>query len=299
MMASVEQLTTGNGPSPLSPTLSTGEESTNLVEDKTKFRVYAGDESVRAFYKKHNIEQTVAQTDALWDKFLGPSHTPVGSMGIFEALTFLDTIVDQSDPDLHLPQTVHCYQTAERCRAQRPDDDWYHLVGLIHDLGKILSAPSINLDQIFVVGDSFPVGAAFSDKIVWNQFFAENPDTKDERYNTKLGIYSEGCGFDKLKFSFGHDEYLYQILKRHPGCTIPEEGLYFIRFHSFYSWHHEGAYAYFANETDHNWLPRLQKFQRSDLYSKSDEENKMPDIAALAPYYKSLVEKYIPGTIVW
>ena len=31
-----------------------------------------------------------------------------------------------------------------------------------------------------------------------------------------------------------------------------------------------------------------------DLYSKSD---KLPDIKALMPYYQSLVDKYIPGTL--
>jgi len=44
-------------------------------------------------------------------------------------------------------------------------------------------------------------------------------------------------------------------------------------------------------------LPLVKEFQRTDLYSKS--ESVLPDVAALKPYYMSLVDKYIPGKIVF
>ena len=69
----------------------------------------------------------------------------------------------------------------------------------------------VGLDQWAVVGDTFPVGCAFSDLCVLPQFFAENPDSKDDRYNSKLGIYEENCGLDKVMMSWGHDEYMYQV----------------------------------------------------------------------------------------
>ena len=31
------------------------------------------------------------------------------------------------------------------------------------------------------------------------------------RYNTKLGIYKEGCGIENVIMSWGHDEYLYHV----------------------------------------------------------------------------------------
>jgi hypothetical protein len=41
----------------------------------------------------------------------------------------------------------------------------FHLTGLIHDLGKILAHPEFGSEpQWAVVGDTFPVGCAFSDK---------------------------------------------------------------------------------------------------------------------------------------
>ena len=47
-----------------------------------------------------------------------------------------------------------------------------------------------------MVGDTFPVGCAFSDKVVFPEFFAENPDKQTPEYQTACGIYSEGCGLD-------------------------------------------------------------------------------------------------------
>ena len=38
-----------------------------------------------------------------------------------------------------MPNSVHAFQTAERIRESHPDLDWFHLVGLVHDLGKIMA----------------------------------------------------------------------------------------------------------------------------------------------------------------
>lgn len=58
------------------------------------------------------------------------------------------------------------------------------------------------------------------------------------KYNTKHGIYKPNCGMKNLKFAWGHDEYLYQMLL-HNKVTIPLEGLYIIRYHSCYPWHNK------------------------------------------------------------
>lgn len=56
---------------------------------------------------------------------------------IMDALETLNSLVDESDPDVNIPNIVHAFQTAERIREVHPDEDWFHLVGLIHDLGKV------------------------------------------------------------------------------------------------------------------------------------------------------------------
>lgn len=78
------------------------------------------------------------------------------------------------------PNSFHCYQTAERIREVHPDKEWFQLTGLIHDLGKVLAV--WGEPQYAVVGDTFPVGCAFSPKCVFPEMFEGNPDSKDSRY---------------------------------------------------------------------------------------------------------------------
>jgi inositol oxygenase len=58
-----------------------------------------------------------------------------------EALDKLNDLIDESDPDIDLPNIIHAFQTAERIRLDHPDNDWFQLVGLVHDLGKVIHAP--------------------------------------------------------------------------------------------------------------------------------------------------------------
>lgn len=53
----------------------------------------------------------------------------------WEALEFLNTLVDDSDPDAGLSQLDHLLQTAEAIRADGCPD-WFVLTGLVHDLGQ-------------------------------------------------------------------------------------------------------------------------------------------------------------------
>ncbi len=144
--------------------------------------------------------------------------------------------------------------------------------------------------QWAVVGDTFPVSCAFSDRIVYPELFAENPDSREERYTSCLGIYEEGCGLSSVRISWGHDEYLYRVLAPY----LPARALYMIRYHSFYAWHREGEYELLCDEHDREMLPWVRSFNAYDLYSKSDEP---PDWKALEPYYVALIDKYLPAEL--
>jgi inositol oxygenase len=216
-------------------------------------------------------------------------------MPIMAALEKLNSLVDESDPDVDLPNIVHAFQTAEKIRESHPDLDWFHLIGLIHDLGKLMAI--YGEPQWAVVGDTFPVGCAYGESIVYKeQTFGENPDLNNPKYNTKNGIYDENCGLDKVLMSWGHDEYMYRVLKNHPNCTLPDEGLYMIRFHSFYPWHKGGDYYHLCSKKDLSMLPWIREFNKFDLYSKSPD---VPVIEDLIPYYQSLIDKYVPGIVKW
>lgn len=216
------------------------------------------------------------------------------SARVMETLIRLNDLVDESDPDCDVPNIVHAFQTAERIRQDHPDHDWFHLTGLIHDMGKVMAF--YDEPQWAVVGDTFPLGVAFAPSIVYrHDSFELNPDLTNSRYNSKYGVYEPNCGLDNVTMSWGHDEYLYRVL-RHNSTTLPDEALYMIRYHSFYPWHSGGDYTHLTSEKDNAMLKWVRLFNEFDLYTKSDDT---PDIEALKPYYQSLIDKYIPGTLNW
>eukprot|EP01087_Luapelamoeba_hula_P019439 TRINITY_DN643_c0_g1_i1.p1 TRINITY_DN643_c0_g1~~TRINITY_DN643_c0_g1_i1.p1 ORF type:complete len:281 (+),score=29.71 TRINITY_DN643_c0_g1_i1:262-1104(+) len=219
-------------------------------------------------------------------------------LSIWDAAEKLNGVIDDSDPDITLPQIEHLLQTAEAIRKVYPGEeyDWFHLTGFVHDLGKLLAHKEIfNQPQWAVVGDTYPLGCEFDKRIVFHDYFSQNPDSQKAEHSTPLGIYEPKCGLDKLTMSWGHDEYMYQVCLKN-GCTLPAEGLYIIRFHSFYAYHLNGAYRQFQSETDVKMFPWLKAFQRCDLYSK--EETRV-NVAELKEYYQGLIAKYFPPTLKW
>jgi len=107
-----------------------------------------------------------------------------------------------------LVQLQHALQTAEACRAKYPgaEYEWLHLTCLIHDLGKFMFSPNSNstgLPQEFVVGDTFPLGCRFDEANIFYDTFKDNPDFKDKRYNSVLGVYKQNCGLSQVRMSWG------------------------------------------------------------------------------------------------
>ncbi|KAF4551902.1 Hypothetical protein D9617_12g037920 [Elsinoe fawcettii] len=259
-------------------------------KDTTTFRRFQDAcDRVKSFYAQQHTLQTVAFNLKAREDF----HTQTrAEMTVWEALEKLDTFVDECDPDTQESQLTHLLQTAEALR-QDGKPRWMQLTGLIHDLGKLLFFFGAN-GQRDVVGDTFPVGCAFDDRIIFGtESFKNNPDYNDKRYNSGLGIYSKGCGLDNVMLSWGHDEYLYHIVKEQ--STIPNEGLAMIRYHSFYPWHREEAYLDLMNEKDEKMLKAVRAFNPYDLYSKSDAP---PNAQDLKPYYTELIDEYFPNKIV-
>ncbi|GAA4432824.1 hypothetical protein GCM10023188_21620 [Pontibacter saemangeumensis] len=260
----------------------------NIVQDKTKeeYRNYEtpARETVKEFYRLNHLHQTydfVLQKEKEFLRF------DKKEMPIWDAFTFLNQLVDDSDPDTDLDQMQHLLQTSEAIRTDG-HPDWMVLVGLLHDMGKVLCL--FGEPQWAVVGDTFPVGCAFSDKIVFSEFFKDNPDYNDSRYNTRFGVYSPNCGLRNVHMSWGHDEYVYQMMKNH----LPEPALYMLRYHSFYPQHRENAYDHLMDSHDHEMFEWVKLFNPYDLYSKTPTP---PDWNKLRPYYENLVAKYLPPTL--
>jgi inositol oxygenase len=261
---------------------------TDPQKQKGAFRNYDAEArgGVREFYRLNHRHQTVDFVKQKHDQYLGLQR---GRKSIWEALEYLNTLVDESDPDTDLSQIAHLLQTSEAIRADG-HPRWFILAGLIHDLGKVLCL--YGEPQWAVVGDTFPVGCRFSDKIVFPDFFEHNPDTQVARYQTRLGIYEEGCGFSNVMMSWGHDEYIYHVTKD----FMPIEAQYMLRFHSFYPAHREHEYEYLMDDQDHDNFKWVNTFNEYDLYTKSNET---PNVGELRPYYEDLIAEFFPQEIAF
>jgi inositol oxygenase len=141
-----------------------------------------------------------------------------------------------------------------------------------------------------VVGDTFPAGCAYSDQIVFPEFFAANPDSRVPEYQTRYGIYEPNCGLDKVHLSWGHDEYIYSVAKDY----LPEPAQYMLRYHSFYPAHRHGAYRHLMNDHDVEMFAWVRKFNPYDLYSKGGDRPKLKDVK---PYYDDLIAEFFPAEI--
>jgi inositol oxygenase len=260
----------------------------NADKKEEAFRDYKADARpcVREFYRLNHRHQTHAFVLAKKREYL-----PLRKrrMGVWEAMEFLNTLVDDSDPDISLSQIEHLVQVAEAIRRDG-HPRWFILTGLIHDLGKVLCL--FGEPQWAVVGDTFPVGCAFSDRTVFAEFFADNPDSRVPEYQTPCGIYAPGCGLDNVHFSWGHDEYLYQVVKDY----LPPPALAMIRYHSFYAGHRENAYDHLMNDHDRALFAWVRAFNPYDLYTKSATR---PDVEKLRPYYEELIAEFFPPVLQW
>lgn len=271
------------------------------VQEEKNFRNYDQGEitaAVREHYRKMRARQTLDYVRRMKAKYL----TFDKPLNLWDAMQKLDDLIDVSDPDLDLPNVQHLIQSAQAIREDnRPD--WMQLVGLIHDLGKIMylwgsdEDGTSQAEQWGMVGDIFVVGCQLPDTCVYPGFNELNPDMSDERYNTPLGIYEPHCGLDQLELAWGHDEYLYQVLKNHSTNRIPKAGMVMIRYHSFYPWHTGGSYGALLSEQDEKYREWIMDFNKYDLYTKS---NKLYDLDEIRAYYEPIAEKYLGDqTIYW
>jgi len=257
-------------------------------KSEEEFRNYKADANpgVTEFYRQNHARQTL---EFVLNKKREYCSLQRGEKSIWEMAEYLNTLVDDSDPDTDLTQIEHLLQTAEAIR-QDGHPRWFVLTGFAHDLGKVLCL--YGEPQWAVVGDTFPVGCAYSDQTVFPEFFLANPDSKAPEYQSRYGIYKPNCGLDNVHLSWGHDEYIYTATRKY----LPEEAQYMLRYHSFYAAHKHGAYRHLMNEQDERMFEWVRKFNAYDLYSKGRER---PNVKEICPYYEDLVAEFFPEKISW
>lgn len=268
--------------------------SLRTYDDTTALRVRDQYQTMRKLQTVEHVRKCRAKYGALGTR----------KMTVWEALAELEGFVDVSDPDVELPNLHHLYQTAEGIRAKGLPD-WLQLVGFIHDLGKVIHLRGCKEDgtsldaQWSIVGDTFVVGCALPDKVIFPQFNAANPDMANPELSTETGMYAPGCGLDNTLVAYGHDEYMYEVLRQNPNVKLPKEALYIVRYHSLYPWHDAGCYAALESDYDRCMKGWVKLFNQFDLYTKRNIPYTAEDLASMRDYYSGLIDKYLPGKLDW
>jgi inositol oxygenase len=240
---------------------------------------------VQGFYLRHNRDQTLERARALRERYRARI---LGRATVAERFDSLSQICDESDSDLEgMSQLGHALQTANALRRDGRSEDWI-VLGLVHDLGKILL--EFGEKPEFVVGDIHPLGCAFSPRIRHAEYLELNSDSRNPLYQTRCGIYEEGCGLDAVTFAYGHDEYLYWILKEH----LPYDVAWAIRYHSFQSVAEDYLHLFDGRDRELR-ESRMKLFARYDLYTKD------PSVATAEHLdeYRELLERWFPEPLGW
>jgi inositol oxygenase len=262
---------------------------TNVCHDIRIKRVYDVNTSPQAcveLYRKQRLGQNLHNSIRLMSKYAIGGNA---RMTMWEALQKLRLLVDESDPDLDLPNDVHALQTATMMENDGLGPLWV-VTGLIHDVGKVLYLFGNDVDgtsadtQWAVVGDTFVTGCHIPSSVPFPEFNALNLDhaLKTNRWKSHAGLSNVIC-------SFGHDEYLFHVLHRNrEKHSLPPDFMYIIRFHSLYAWHTHGEYAWLEDNLDRRLKPLVQLFQSYDLYSKSSCTD---NLSWRNPKWRALVEQ--------
>jgi len=250
------------------------------------YRDYSNvNDSVKENYRNARLYQNLDYVKRMRKKFSSPSFF-IPFKNILEKL---NKFIDLSDPDCNLPNIQHAFQCAEQAEKDGKPD-WFVLSVFIHDFGKLLylfdeDSEGLSLKKQWgIVGDTFIVGCEIPDSIVFPEynFYAKKEDNK----------YEDKCGISNMFVSYGHDEYLHQLLEYNEN-TLPEESKYCIRFHSLYLHHQDRAYDRYMDEKDEKFFDLLKEFNRYDLYTKSEVTY---DIEMYGEKYLTLWKKYFKST---
>jgi inositol oxygenase len=249
-----------------------------------EFRDFAAEarDTVKEFYRLNHAHQTLEFVLAKKADYLARNRK---RLGVWDALEFLDTVVDDSDPDVDFTQIDHALQTAEAVRRAgsaplahrhrprpRPREDPLRLRRAAmgrrrrHFPGRLPVLVHVRLPRVL---RREPRSGA-SDLL---------DAVRDLRAELRARQRPHVVGTRRVH------------LPRRQGLP-PVEALYALRYHSFYPWHKEGAYDHLATDQDREMLKWVKAFNRYDLYSKGDGR---PDARALRPYYEDLIAESSPS----
>lgn len=195
-------------------------------------------------------------------------------MSVWEALDLASDFSDRSGAGQHTPLIHHAFQTAEALRCAGAAE-WMVVVGLIHDVGVVLAR------------------------------IRPGPGTSDDE---QWGLTGEirvvepgppGAGLDACLVSYGHGEYLFQVLSRSPGVRLPDTALRVIRYHELIDWHTRGLHADLESEVDRQVRPVVARFAAADDHSRPVVALSKETAHRLRDRYIELTSRWLPRELRW
>jgi len=143
-------------------------------KSEEEFRNYEADANptVTQFYRQNHAGQTFDFVVNKKAEYCGLNR---GKKSIWEMAEYLNTLVDESDPDTDLTQIEHLLQTSEAIRKDG-HPRWFILAGFLHDLGKVLCL--YGEPQWAVVGDTFRLVAHTPVRLFSRNFLRLTPIAK-------------------------------------------------------------------------------------------------------------------------
>ena len=164
--------------------------------------------SVRELYRLNHRHQTYDFGEVKRKEYLGLNRR---AMGVWEALEYLNTLVDDSDPDTELSQIEHLLQTAEAIRADG-HPDWFVLTGL--DPRPRQGPLPVRRAAMGRGGRHVPGGLRLPRRDRVPRVLRRQPRRAGDAITRRAcGIYEAGCGLANVRLSWGHDEYMYHVVK--------------------------------------------------------------------------------------
>lgn len=141
-----------------------------------------------------------------------------------------------------------------------------------------------------VVGESYPLGCAFSEDLSCHRFLSVCPDRRRRIYSSTHGVYTPACGLKHVYLTWSAPEYLFTMLTLN-NCPLPQDALALIRYQRFDSLVRHGAYTHLLSTQDRAMLPLLRRFARvlaapeAARSALSSQESRMRDYQRLADKY--------------
>jgi len=218
---------------------------------KDEFRNYAepARPTVREFYRINHTNQTYEFVLRKKKEFLPLNRK---KMSTWDAMEFLNTLVDDSDPDTDLSQLQHLLQTSEAIRADG-HPDWFVLTGLLHDLGKVLCL--FGEAQWAVVGTHSPWDARTRTR---SSILSTSCTTRISailRFKPGAASTTKDAGWRTSTCPGARRVYLWRCKGLLAGRGVVHAPVSF-----FYAAHREGAYEYLMNDHDKKMFEWVKKF---------------------------------------